>query len=248
MLFLDGAYCFSTTRPAFHRARPPAGEELNDLLDTLSRRIVRVLERRGLLIADPECLHLDIETGSSLDHLQASSIAYRIAIGPLAGRKALTLYSVPPLEETPSNPLLARRSGFSLHAATVCEAWQRSRLERLCRYFTRPPIATKRLSVDGRGRVVYRYKHPFRDGSTHVVLEPLDFIARLAALVPRPQLNLTRFHGVFAPNFKHRERIVPQLSSRTIESDKPTAPMSWMQRLKRVFAIDIETCPERRLS
>ena len=50
-------------------------------------------------------------------------------------------------------------------------------------------------SVDGRGRVVYQYKQPFRDGSTHVVLEPLDFIARLAALVPRPRLNLTRFHG-----------------------------------------------------
>jgi hypothetical protein len=244
MLFLDGAYRFSTTRPTFHRARPPAGEELNDLLDTLSRRIVRVLERRGLLIADPECLQLDIEPNSSLDHLQAASINYRIAIGPHAGRKALTLYSVPPLEEASSNPLLARRSGFSLHAATVCEAWQRSRLERLCRYITRPPIATKRLSVDDRGRVVYRYKHPFRDGSTHVVLEPLDFIARLAALVPRPRVNLTRFHGVFAPNFKHRERIVPQRTQRTVDGDKPLAPMNWMQRLKRVFAIDIETCPE----
>jgi len=158
--------------------------------------------------------------------------------------EALTLYSVPPLVEPPDNPLLARLAGFSLHAATVCEAWQRSRLERLCRYITRPPIATKRLSVDGRGQVVYRYKHPFRDGSTHVVLEPLDFIARLAALVPRPRLNLTRFHGVFAPNFKHRKRIVPQRPQRTLEGDKPVAPMSWMQRLKRVFAIDIETCPE----
>jgi hypothetical protein len=42
---------------------------------------------------------------------------------------------------------------------------------------------------------VYRYKQPFHDGSTHVLLEPLDFIARLAALVPRPRLNLTRFHS-----------------------------------------------------
>jgi hypothetical protein len=91
-----------------------------------------------------------------------------------------------------------------------------------------PRIATKRLSVDGRGRVVYQYKQPFRNGSTHVVLEPLDFIAQLAALVPRPRLNLTRFHGVFAPNFKHRARILP-----------------WRAR-GRVFAIDIETCPERR--
>ena len=60
-----------------------------------------------------------------------------------------------------------------------CAAYQRGRLERLCRYITRPPIATKRLTVDGRGRVVYRYKQPFRDGSTHVVLEPLDFMYRM---------------------------------------------------------------------
>jgi len=88
---------------------------------------------------------------------------------------------------------------------------------------------------------VYRYKQPFRDGSTQVVLEPLDFIARLAALVPRPRLNLTRFHGIFAPNFKHRKRIVPQ-RCRRFDADQPPAPMSWMQRFKRVFAIDIETC------
>ena len=62
-------------------------------------------------------------------------------------------------------------------------------------HITRPPIATQRLSVNGQGWVVYRYKQPFRDGSTHVVLDPLDFIARLAALVPRPKLNLTRFHS-----------------------------------------------------
>jgi len=101
---------------------------------------------------------------------------------------------------------------------------------------------------------VYRYKQPFRDGSTHVVLEPLDFmfrmngmpraqgcagaaIARLAALVPRPRLNLTRFHGVFAPNFKQRARIVPHRPRRMVDSDKPPAPMNWMQRLKRVFAM-----------
>ena len=102
----------------------------------------------------------------------------------------------------------------------------------------------KRLSVDRQGRVVYRYKQPFRDGSTHVILDPLDLmfrmngmpraqgcagaaIARLAALVPRPRLNLTRFHGVFAPNFKHRKCVVPRRSRRLIDNDKLPAPMSW---------------------
>jgi hypothetical protein len=55
---------------------------------------------------------------------------------------------VRPLEESTDSTLLAKVAGFSLHAATVCEAHQRGRLERLCRYITRPPIATKRLSVD----------------------------------------------------------------------------------------------------
>lgn len=50
----------------------------------------------------------------------------------------------------------------------------------------------------------YQLKTPYRDGTTHVIFEPLDFIARLAALVPKPRVNLTRFHGVFAPNSRHR--------------------------------------------
>jgi hypothetical protein len=103
---------------------------------------------------------------------------------------------------------------------------------------------TRVLTGKSKRRVVYRYKRPFRDGSTHVVLEPLDFIARLAALVPRPRLNLTRFHGVFAPNSKDRHKIVPRRSRGKVDSDKPLAPMNWAQRLKRVFAIDIEKCPD----
>jgi len=142
-LFANDPNALSAVLTVVHRALSTfvdrTCEELDRLLVTLSRRIVRVLERRGLLIADPEHCCLDLEPGSSLDHLQASSISYRIAIGPNAGRKALSLYSVPPLRETSNIPLLARASGFSLHAATICEAWQRSRLERLCRYITRPP-------------------------------------------------------------------------------------------------------------
>ena len=241
MLFLDGAYTFRGTKASLHRARRLQPDELAKLLASLSRRIVRLLERRGLPIADPQHPLLEFDVGSALDQIQAASVKYCIAVGPHAGRKALTLYSVAPVDDSTGCGLLA---GFSLHAATVCEAHQRSKRERLCRYIPRPPIATKRLSLDRRGRVVYPYKRPFRDGSTHVVLEPLDFMARRAALVPRPRLNLTRFHGVFAPNCKHRARIVPHRPRGNVDNDQPTAPMSWMRRLKRVFAIDIETCPD----
>ena len=61
-----------------------------------------------------------------------------------------------------------------------------------------------------------------RDGTTHVIFEPLDFIARLAALVPPPRLNLTRFHGVFAPNSPYRARITPARPARRGRGTKPT--------------------------
>jgi hypothetical protein len=68
------------------------------------------------------------------------------------------------------------------------------RLERLCRYISRPAVSEKRLALTATGNVRYQLKTPYRDGATHVIFEPLDFIARLAALVPKPRVNLTRFH------------------------------------------------------
>jgi hypothetical protein len=40
-------------------------------------------------------------------------------------------------------------------------------------------------------------KRPYSDGATPVIFEPLDFIAKLAALVPKPRVNLTRFVRIF---------------------------------------------------
>ena len=68
-------------------------------------------------------------------------------------------------------------------------------------------------------------------------------MGRLAALVPRPRVNLTRFNGVFSPNSKLRKDVVPQKPVEEQENHKPKAySMTWAQRLKRVFAIDIEKC------
>ena len=87
-------------------------------------------------------------------------------------------------------------------------------------------------------------KTPYRDGTTHIVMAPLEFLQRLAALVPRPRLHLIRFHGVLAPNSSLRPQIVPS------EPDHATVPaqdhtdespssaqrrLSWALLLKRVF-------------
>ena len=52
-------------------------------------------------------------------------------------------------------------------------------------------LATGRLSPTPQGRVPYTLKTPCRDGTTHVAFAPLDFIARLAALLPKPRVHLT---------------------------------------------------------
>ena len=89
------------------------------------------------------------------------------------------------------------------------QAHERDKLERLCRYISRPALSNQRLSLTRNRQIRYQLKTPYSDGTTHVLFEPLDFIARLVALVPRPRLNLTRFHGVFAPNSRHRRLITP---------------------------------------
>ena len=68
-------------------------------------------------------------------------------------------------------------SGFSLHAGVMARADERQKLERLCRYVARPAVSEKRLSVTEHGQVRYELKTPYRDGTTHVIFEPLDQIA-----------------------------------------------------------------------
>ena len=92
-------------------------------------------------------------------------------------------------DDTFIKPYTVARDGFSLNCAVACEAGERTKLERVCRYMARPPVAEDRLSIDGDGLIIYQLKRPFSDGTTHVLFEPNDFIARLGphlCLVPEP--------------------------------------------------------------
>lgn len=84
-------------------------------------------------------------------------------------------------------PLCADVDGFSLHAGVWVAPRDRERLERLCRYAGRPAIAESRLSLLSDGRVGYSLKKLWKDGTSHVVLEPQVLMERLCALVPRPR-------------------------------------------------------------
>jgi len=259
MLFLDGVYIdprhSNDTR--FRRVKAPTCEELTKLTHTIAHRVGCYLERQGLLERDTGNCYLTSEAMSASDedpsnHLLGSSITYRIAVGPQQGRKVMTLQTFANCGDSQFTTRVGNFAGFSLHAGVATKADEHAKLERLCRYITRPAISTKRLSMTRNGQVRYELKTPWRNGTTHVIFEPLDFISRLVSLVPRPRANLTRFHGVFAPNSKYRARVTPasrgkrKNSHSADEADQSPAEkrasMTWAKRLKRVFNIDIETC------
>ena len=146
MLFVDGVYTFDDERPRLHRGCAPTRPELQRLLRTIATRVSRALESQGLLIRDDETASLDLEPDDGFEQLLGAAVHYRIATGPHAGRKALTLRTV--ASNSPaSNPCIAQLSGFSLHAGTRCRAHERASLERLCRYIARPALSNERLSA-----------------------------------------------------------------------------------------------------
>src|SRR5438093_12788276 len=66
-----------------------------------------------------------------------------------------------------------------------------------------------RLEALPDGRLRYRFKTAWRNGTTHAIFEPLEFLEKLAALVPTPRAHLVRFHGLLAPAAKWRPAVVP---------------------------------------
>ena len=80
-------------------------------------------------------------------------------------------------------------AGFSLHAGVAARADQRKKLERLCRYISRPAISEKRLSRTPNGDVRYQRKTPYRDGTTHVIFEPLELMAHILVRHPAGELR-----------------------------------------------------------
>lgn len=161
--------------------------------------------------------------------------------------------------------------GFSLHAGVSFGALDRKGRERLVRYCTRPPLAMERLSVLRDGSVAYKLKWANKR-SSHRVMSPMEFMARLASIVAPPRLPLTRYHGVLAPNSSWRraivsgsrrtdddseprcaqqDRVKPQQSkadASKAEAPKPrsrtsTSYVPWAQLMRRTLGINVLQCP-----
>ena len=212
-IFLDGVYADpdNTGTPEFFPLPVPDDDEIARVAAASAKGIIRLLERRGLLSDHGTAAEDPLQDEQPLLAACATaSLQYRIATGARTGKPVMRLGDRIEAEDVEfvAGKCCASVQGFSLHAGVAVNAHDRARLERLARYIARPPIATKRLSELPDGRIAYELRHPWRDGTTHVVFSGVELLEKLAVLTPSPRGNITRYHGVLAPGAKWRGSVV----------------------------------------
>lgn len=114
----------------------------------------------------------------------------------------------------------------------------------------RPPISDTRLSQASDGSIIVRLKTSWADGTSFLVMPPVEFLSRLTSLIPPPRKNMIRYHGIFGANSGLRAQIVPKPNQEIIEGQGSAegSPCSgqgkrWAQLLARVFGVDVLSCP-----
>jgi len=246
---LDGVYVSGADgNPVFVPALSPSDEDVQQIVETTAKRVIRLCVRRGLFeegatdpLSDAEPL---------LAQICAASVQGIVATGERAGRRLRRRLS-DPQDSLRSGPLCYASRGLSLHAATRIPATDRERLEHLCRYVARPPVAAGRLRLVDPQTLVFSLKSRWADGTTSLLLSPHELIEKLAALVPPPRLNLIRYHGVLAPAAPGRKQIVPGPSPLTTPEQecggRPASPdrrhrIAWARLIARVFQADVTQC------
>ena len=255
-LILDGVYGRDPAgKLVFRRCPVPTDAELDRVLKRTARRIVGFLRKAGFHFEmDGTVAEEGNESPSLFDWIQGAAIREWLTLDgsprpvPVVGRRP------GPFEIRPPGKLTARWMGFSLHAGVRIKARDREGLEKLCRYALRPAFSGERLEKLQDGRIAYGFRQPRADGSTHVILSPLELLEKLAALVPPPRAHLVVYHGVLGPHSKVRREVVPpeeadpgRCDNHKAGSGRPRRGkrkrLDWATLMRRTFAMDVLDCP-----
>jgi hypothetical protein len=256
-VFMAGVYMDRTAqglRPRFVQGESPTDADIAAVVQTISRRVIRKLRRLGYLETGMEA---PVATGydplrahePALARTMAASVQQRIACGERAGQPVRRIGAGFGHEgEAPrlTGPRCASVHGFSLHAQPQIPAHRRDQLERLIRYTARGAVSLERLTQDANGDLVYTFTHAWADGTTGIRLSPLELLEKLAALVPLPHVHLVRYGGCLAPHSHLRHAIMPTPRQQGMdgeETPRGTPYWTWARLLKRVFALEMGTCP-----
>jgi hypothetical protein len=210
----DGVFLHvgAEARAEFCELPPPSTDELLDIACSIHQRLWRWLKRHGL--AGEEAEDDLCDEPADLGALQACA-QHSLGVGELTTVKSgdaaesKSESHEDPLGHRRTNCLTANYQGYSLYVGSAVPAEDFEARERLFRYCARSPLSLERLSLRPDGNVEYRVKQTRHGGQTVRIMTPLQFMARLAALVAPPRHPLLRFFGVFAPNSGWRASVVP---------------------------------------
>jgi hypothetical protein len=237
-LVLDGVYEGSK----FRFATAPTAQDLQELVERVARKIIRRVKRSGYEVDPEEGMGGEAheEEATVFDGVQAASIrGLALLSSPPGGLRRVRLLGKKEYEPDPPGRDCGQAMGFSVHAGVRMGGTNRAGLAQVCRYILRPPFSAERLEVDERGQVVYRMRKPRRDGATHLIMEPVEFMEKLAALVPPPRAHLVHYHGVLGPNSGWRRA----------KKDRPAKARGgerrrrdWADLLQKTFQADVLKC------
>ena len=105
---LDGVYrCDTEGEPVFVEVAAPTDVALQTVLRKIITRMMKLLTRKGVLVEEQGQTYMadddsDSDEARTLRPLQAAACTYRIAFGPRAGQKVLTVQGAMPRARTPS--------------------------------------------------------------------------------------------------------------------------------------------------
>ena len=200
----DGVWRCPTdgSTPSFVVVRAPTRDDLSGVVARVVGRVERAFARLG----PPGDAEDDALAGCQRAALARGGYGVVRADGAVEAGDAVDTAR---FGRRPPKAQVAETEGFNLHASVVIGAKDGAGRERLLRYTARPAVALDRVSELSDGRIAWRLKQPGGRGETHRIMEPMEFMARLAALVPPPRHPLVRYHGVFAPNSPWRAAVVP---------------------------------------
>jgi hypothetical protein len=261
---LDGVYVRNNEGVLhFHALDPPTREDIAQVAVWTYEKLVRALLNHGRSLEGldyiPDAFGIEQPVLSSCYGASAADIQL---LGEHPGSRVEKI-SRTDLHVPESSYACAEAGGINIHAAVSIDGRNRERVEKLIRYLARPPLSQERLSQLSDGKVRYDFKSAWKDGTSAVVLHPLDFIARLSALIPPPRFHTLRYHGCFAPHSKVRSEVVPGVSTEggiqislfqepesnsldevpVVRKKKRTFRYPWAFLLRRVFNAEVEICP-----
>jgi DNA-directed RNA polymerase subunit RPC12/RpoP len=238
----------------FERAPVPTQREVEALVLSVHARVMRLLDRNGLLEVDADDPLVQDTPGLSACYQGA--VTQRVALGPGRGRPVMKLgqslqdhLASAPDRLARGGLLCAQVDGFDLHGRVAFGPTQRARIEQLVRYCARPPLAEGRLTKLPDGHYLLRLKTPWRDGTTHLRFEPIELMERLAAQIPKPRINLVLYAGVLAPNAKLRAEVIQYGRSEPPRAEAATETLTraererWSELMRVTFDLDMLACP-----